>query len=935
MKKNDKNKLLFALTLIFATSSIGLIAYSTICAFQNNEKDTFKYQTDIRPLYEYFDTQYYRNQGDNSENAIGNGTKSYPYVISTVDQYINFQKLVQLGCFDYDTYFILGADIDFTIKDENGNAITDENGNKQYTIVDPIGTENCPFNSQFDGRGKKLQNLHVSSLNHEDVGMFGYVGSGGYVKNYILETPTITSSASSDNAKIENPLENIYYLGTQDESDPNSYMKKGIINVDDIPIPSYKLNDSNYPNGKIDMSPKTVVGNDVDKTQYTVYYRSANKQIITDDGIVNKPQTTTKFVVHVDAVVTTTILIDNKPMVVTFVADRFAVTIENNAIIKTDGIISLFRRTYDSTTATYTTNDPHYYQDSVLVSTNTDGTVNKRTRILDQVTYVGFVAGHLDGEASYVGVYQGTIIASSKQTISHSSLIGKNKDDNLLNSIDNNYYYQNINFSEIIANSDSFKNYTSDKYYADQTDMSKYDSTNPHDPDYTRLFNSNATDTVLSKIGIQIPNAFRVYNNFGISYRNSVKAKQRIENETDADSPEEEITYSYETINTQGIFLKENATQAMTIKRVGYRPLFMGNFTYFTSAINYSVSNVLWFWAMQEHLAPDGSLLDKILDNLFTNSEKTLYLNIKLTYSVSSCTSNQTTKEGEEAQFVLYTGNFSNKSTVLKDTYNWKTQPDDVEQFAKEDSSCFTFGPETITLKNPSGSGDNAQSTVPVWKLKNITDTIKGEYLGSEEKEIVNGDGTTETVTVDKYDTFDPTICSGHATEEYSKLIQTKNISIIAKSSQTKPIFGSKVVYAPIFALGVENLNTVDTLDKERLDIYQVEILISHDQGNFSYSLNKVDFLYDLNAQYDSSAATWTKWAREESGVKIYFILENLETDESHPNLDTGVVIYYTRRTSFGNKVEATYYVLGDASYAPGNTNGAKIATITNGTTSA
>ena len=113
MKKKQNNKILFALTLIFATSSIGLIAYSTICAFQNNEKDTFKYQTDIRPLYEYFDTQYYRNQGDSNVNAIGNGTKNYPYVISTVEHYINFQKLVQLGCFDYDTYFILGADIDF------------------------------------------------------------------------------------------------------------------------------------------------------------------------------------------------------------------------------------------------------------------------------------------------------------------------------------------------------------------------------------------------------------------------------------------------------------------------------------------------------------------------------------------------------------------------------------------------------------------------------------------------------------------------------------------------------------------------------------------------------------------------------------------------------------------------------------------------------
>ena len=533
---------------------------------------------------------------------------------------------------------------------------------------------------------------------------------------------------------------------------------------------------------------------------------------------------------------------------------------------------------------------------------------------------------------------------NSKQSISHSSLIGKNKNDNLLNSVDNNYYYQNINFSEIIQKTPAL-NFENDKYYENQTDPSKYEQ---HDPDFTKLFDGATyntetgqyvpvADEILSKIGIQIPEAFRVYNNFGISKRGSITAIQKVENEIQKDSLENnsttnEITYTYNELSTQGIYLMENATQNMTIKRVGYRflPVGSNNYTYFTTAVNYSTNNVLWFWAMQDYLASSGSIFDQLLDNLFKDSTKTLYLNLKITYSVSSCTSEQTVKENEEAKFILYSGKFSTKGPAVKNVYNWKSSADDVEQFGREDDS-FTYGNETITLTNPSGSGDKATSTVPIWNLKNITNTIKGAYLRTEEKEVVNN-GETTIVKEDIYDTFEPRICSGNSTEEYSNLIQTKNISIIAQSSQTKPIFGTKTMYAPIFALGIENLNTNASLEKERVNIFQVEVLISNDQGNFSYSLNKVDFLYDLNVVYNNEKAAWTKWASEESGVKIYFILENLETDESHPKLDTGVVIFYSRSTAFGNKVTASYTVLGDATYAPGNTNGAKIANITNNT---
>ena len=84
MKKtrNRNSKILLALSLMFATSALGLISFGTMCAFQNKEQESFQYQTDIKPLTSYFES--------------GKGTLDDPYIIKTIPQFTNFQKLVQL-----------------------------------------------------------------------------------------------------------------------------------------------------------------------------------------------------------------------------------------------------------------------------------------------------------------------------------------------------------------------------------------------------------------------------------------------------------------------------------------------------------------------------------------------------------------------------------------------------------------------------------------------------------------------------------------------------------------------------------------------------------------------------------------------------------------------------------------------------------------------
>lgn len=818
MKKirNTNSKILFALSLMFATSALGLISFGTMCAFQNKEQESFQYQTDIKPLTSYFDG--------------GIGTLSNPYIISDEQSFIDFQKLVQLGCFTYNTYFQLGADISFSAD----------------TVLDPIGTENCPFNSQFDGMGHKLSNLKVSSVNHEDVGVFGYVGSGAYIKNIILDTPSITSTGPT--SKVTNPLEG--------------------------KVPSSLIDTPTYNETSVTMTSHPVTVTDgTDTNTYNVYYRSANKGILTDDGVLQTANITNNklFAIHVDAIITTTILVNEQPMVITYVADRFAVYIENKRIRTTNGVgvESLFDRTVVD--GKLTTKDPHYYEDQ------------NGARVLDNVVYLGLFVGHIDGEASYIGVYNGTLTANTRETISHSSIIGKHKDDTLLNSLDNNYYYQDVNFSQMITDVDSL----GATGYIESQKFSATDGVG-HDTDYTTIFNN--TNSGLENTGIEIPNAFRVYNNFGVSPVDSIDTYQ-LDEETG------EISTEIEPM--EGIYLKEDIEESITWKTVQFRRYSFLPYQTMHTVKNYVLNNTLWLWAMQEYLSNGNTTLETILGNLF-DSQTTIYLTLKISYSVSNCESAKNTK------FKLYSANFSTNA-VPNDTYNDKWSSNSIPQFGHADDSNIT------KQKIQTGTDSEGKPIyTEYWHFTDIGSSIAPvEYIDS--------DGNVQTKD------FDPLICSQHT--NYTNVLQTKTISVQANTTSSNSIF-NRSTYAPIFGLGVEGINGTGA----RLDIYRVEILISHNQGNFSYSLDKVDFLYDLKATYDSTNATWTGWAKKESGVKIYFILQDLEAGDTNKNLNTGVVITYTRSSGYGYKVTATYTTLGDASYKPTNTNGAQRATIKNGT---
>ena len=82
----------------------------------------------------------------------GSGSNDSPFEITTPDHLRNLQKLNSLGAFDENTYFQLGKDFTY-----EGEALL------------PIGTDDMPFNSKFDGMGHTITDLVVNEIGRAHV----------------------------------------------------------------------------------------------------------------------------------------------------------------------------------------------------------------------------------------------------------------------------------------------------------------------------------------------------------------------------------------------------------------------------------------------------------------------------------------------------------------------------------------------------------------------------------------------------------------------------------------------------------------------------------------------------------------------------------------------------------------------------------------------
>jgi hypothetical protein len=94
----------------------------------------------------------------------GDGSADKPYQITTID---DWTELMSCQDEDWSKYFILTADLPL---------------NWAYPLT-PIGNPTTNFTGDFDGQGHIIFRAYIEITAGEDIGLFGYIGSGGHIKD--------------------------------------------------------------------------------------------------------------------------------------------------------------------------------------------------------------------------------------------------------------------------------------------------------------------------------------------------------------------------------------------------------------------------------------------------------------------------------------------------------------------------------------------------------------------------------------------------------------------------------------------------------------------------------------------------------------------------------------------------------------------------------
>ena len=110
-------------------------------------------------------------------SGSGSGTAGDPYMITTVGQLQEMENSLT-------AHYALGNDID-------ASGTVNWNGGAGF---EPVGTKASMFTGSLDGRGYRITDLYIDRSGTDNVGLFGYVGSGGVVENVELENENVRGS---------------------------------------------------------------------------------------------------------------------------------------------------------------------------------------------------------------------------------------------------------------------------------------------------------------------------------------------------------------------------------------------------------------------------------------------------------------------------------------------------------------------------------------------------------------------------------------------------------------------------------------------------------------------------------------------------------------------------------------------------------------------
>lgn len=411
----------------------------------------------------------------------GDGSELHPYIIDNEYELKTLSKITNMGLSSKTDYFKLGADISL------------------QSQMAPIGNEQTPFYSTFDGDGHTISFTNggeIVGVDVSDVGFFGFVSNGATIKNFILDAPIVsvlktdkmTYSIGQYTSKLLdlNPLRNVF-AGKEIVLSLDSITDEDTLKAGLGAGKTFTLSLANLPTGYtynvISNNPDILSLTSTNDTTYT--FQVANDlSAYTENSYYFTIEINTNGIVNIGTA--------SSPdyRIASYMVERIKFCLENQAIV----IKSDYSRTYKRI----------LNPGSLKSGTNANGDIYTNN---NHITYAGLVAGHLEGVAEYIGVKNESFIkANGKPFRSNSLLIGRRIEDDNNSSLSREYFdpngfvndlqYTKLTTSNYYSSTDEgFTNSSYPNYIAKGIYKAKGGSVNDNKEEQIKLFgNPNGTN---------------------------------------------------------------------------------------------------------------------------------------------------------------------------------------------------------------------------------------------------------------------------------------------------------------------------------------------------------------------------------------------------------------------------------------------------------
>lgn len=711
---------------------------------------------------------------------------SNTYTITDSDQLRNLSRITYMGYSTPEMTFKLINDIDYS-----GEALL------------PIGSDDTPFYSIFDGNGYTISNLNVIGCDLGDIGMFGYVANSGSIKNFLLKNPTVT--ATSKNGSFSYSYEKINgnpFRSAFTESEIESIS----INISDTTKTTYDSSiDASFKSFSFSYDSITSKG-------YTPKIYISNSDVVTDDGSgiyqINSSSSSDSCYFTVEIYIEG-ITKDNDTdqyYYSRYTLERFKIYFyseDNEKYFVADP------------------NDKRYYRKTIMTDNSYAVVGTERHYYYNKhVIYAGIVCGHLDGDASYIGVSGPTLKGELRPFRSNSYLIGKKLDDDDISSLSK----ESIDFANAFPNDSDTVSFTQVPNSSGAIDgQSK-----------NRYINNVYGNDKFSQESLSA-DYLKIYGKSGLSSNYFLYE--------DANEDVKLVKHSYNTGNTDdngeaviksGNFLSfKNAMDCYTTTSTWQNANVYNLFDpQSNNAQSVMAKNCIMMWITQDTSGNFWTVLQKLL-----SQNGYFYINFSFDYLLydSNQDSSKTTGDSNIKFKVLSTSKRSDRPTRdgFFATYNL------YDYYYQYDGSAYQRYNNNGSVTSYSLHRVRSQSEDTNNSPGYVDETFDSNPLGFSYSNVLP--------------------YSSYSDDSLRGKIQNKNITIVSNPTLFRWDLSVRG-RTPIFYFGIDGDSLKDG-QQFALDILNFTVTLSTLNGNLSSDPLTVDYTTaNVSASYSRNDGTWSNW---------------------------------------------------------------------------